>query len=78
MVERGAGSLEDWAPVADAVRAELKRSGVKQGRPEKPSDPAVPLPVMTCGEIADTPAVRAATTRARAALAGAYRGRKAG
>lgn len=76
VIQRGGGAIEPWTAVADAVAAELRRSGVAEGQPETPSAPGVPLPVLTCGEIAAAPAVAAAITAARTALAPAYRSRR--
>ncbi len=77
VIQRGEGPIEAWTPIAQAVRAELARSGIGQGKPERPTEPSIPLPVLTCGEIGDAPAVRAAMVRARAALAADYRAREA-
>ena len=73
IIERGSGPMEAWTPIAEAVKAELKRGGIGQGKPEGPDAPNVALPVMTCGEIADAPGVAAAIATVREALAGAYR-----
>jgi hypothetical protein len=77
VIQRGAGPIEAWTPIADAVKAELARSGVGQAKPERPSDPGRPMPVMTCGEIGHAPGVAAAVAKARAALAADYRAKAA-
>ncbi len=68
------GPVEAWAPVAMAVKAEIARSGIAQGQGEGPAALPVPLPVMTCGRIATTPAVRRAIAAAAATLAHEYNG----
>jgi hypothetical protein len=68
------GPVEAWAPVATAVKAELGRSGIARGQGDGPTAAAVPLPVMTCGRIATTPAVRQAIAVAAKALARDYAG----
>lgn len=72
VVQRSAGPIAAWRPVADAVRLELKRAGIAQAQGAGPRAPALALPVMTCGEIADAPPVRRAIARAAATLTGAY------
>lgn len=72
VMQRAHGPVEAWTPVADAVRAELKRGGVGLAKPERVDAPPVTLPLMTCGEIADTPAVRRAIDIAVKAMSGYY------
>lgn len=72
VMQRAHGPVEVWTPVVDAVRAELKRSGVGVAKPERVDAPPVTLPLMTCGEIADTPAVRRAIDIAMKAVASQY------
>lgn len=75
IIQRGAGPLETWIGIAEAVKAELASSGIKQGQGDGPSAATIALPVMTCGEIAAAPAVRTALARAIASLEPAYRAR---
>lgn len=72
-MQRAHGPAEKWTPVADAVKAELARSGIAQGRGEGPQSPAISLPVMTCGQIANLAAVRRSIETASKALAQDYR-----
>jgi hypothetical protein len=76
VVQRGEGPIEALIPLADAVRAELERSGVGQGKPDGSHAPSKPMPVMTCGEIVHAPAVAAGMARAETALRSAYRARR--
>jgi hypothetical protein len=69
IMQNAHGPVEKWAPVAAAVKAELARSGIAQGQGEGPRAPTLPLPVMTCGEIAAAPPVRQAVEVAMKALA---------
>lgn len=73
IMQNARGPVEKWTPVADAVKAELARSGVAQGQSEGPQSPTVPLPVMTCGMIATTTAVSRSIDAAAKALAEDYR-----
>lgn len=72
LVEGGHGPIEAWTPVAEAAAIELARSGVGMGKPDGPSSPSIPMPLMTCGQIADAPSVRAAIDTAARALAPDY------
>jgi hypothetical protein len=72
VMQNAHGPIEKWTPVADAVKAELARSGVAQGRGEGPQSPTVPLPVMTCGRIAATPTVSRSIDAAANALVDDY------
>lgn len=76
VMQNARGPVEKWTPVADAVKAELTRSGVAQGQGEGPQSPTVPLPVMTCGRIAATPAVSRSIDAAAKAMADDYRNEK--
>lgn len=78
VVQNARGPVEKWTPVANAVKAELARSGVAQGQGEGPQAPTVPLPVMTCGRIATTSAVGSAIDGAAQALAEDYVERRGG
>ena len=73
IMQRAHGPAEKWTPVADAVKAELARSGIAQGQGEGPQSPAISLPVMTCGQIANLAAVRRSIETASKALAQDYR-----
>lgn len=73
VMQNARGPVEKWTPVADAVKAELTRSGVAQGQGEGPQSQTVPLPVMTCGRIADAPSVRKVIDEAGKALMDDYR-----
>ena len=73
VIAHGHGPIEPWAALARAVADELKRTGIDQGQGAGPDAPPTPLPVMTCGEITDRPAVRAAMETAVKALAKEYR-----
>lgn len=72
IMQNARGPVEEWTPVADAVKAELARSGVAQGQGEGPQSPTVPLPVMTCGKIVATPAVSRSIDASAKALADDY------
>lgn len=72
IMQNARGPAGKWTPVADAVRAELSRSGVAQGQGAGPQAPTVPLPVMTCGRIAAAPAVHRSIDIATHALVAAY------
>lgn len=72
IMQNARGPIEKWTPVADAVKAELARSGVAQGQGEGPQSPTVPLPVMTCGQIAAKPTVKRSIEAAATALEGDY------
>lgn len=72
VVQRGHGPVEPLIALAEAVEAELARTGVAQGKPDGPGAPTKPMPLMTCGEIVHRPAVRAATARTAAALRPSY------
>ena len=72
LIERGHGPIEAWTPVTEAVAAELARSGMGVSKPDGPFNPSVPMPLMTCGHIADAPTVRAAIDTATKALAADY------
>jgi hypothetical protein len=74
VIQRGHGAIEQWTALAEAVAGELKRTGIAQGQGEGPQAATVPLPVMTCGEITTTPAVRAAMRSAEKGLAIDYGG----
>ncbi len=76
IVQNASGAIEPWAPVADAVKRELARSGVAQGQDDGPRSPTIPLPVMTCGRIAAAPAVRRAIDAAATALSQTYSDRQ--
>lgn len=73
VIQRGAGPIETWKAIGDAVDKELARSGIAQGQGDGPAAPTVPLPIMTCGEIANMPSVRAEIARAATVLSPAYR-----
>lgn len=73
ILQNAHGPVEKWTPVADAVKNALARSGVAQGQGEGPQAPTVPLPVMTCGQIATTPAVSFSIDTAAKALSKDYR-----
>ncbi len=72
VMQRAHGPVEQWTAVADAVAAELKARGIAAGQGEGPQSATIPLPVMTCGQIAATATVRAAIERAASALAADY------
>lgn len=72
VVQRAHGSQQAFVAVAAAVEAELRRHPAAVGRDDATGGD-LRLPVMTCGEIADTPGVRLAIARAAARLASAYR-----
>ena len=72
LIELGHGPVEAWLPVAQAVTAELARTGVGMSKPDGPLHPSVPTPLMTCGHIADAPLERAAIDTAARALAADY------
>ncbi len=72
VMQRAHGPVEQWTSIADAVTAELKASGIAVGQGEGPQSATIPLPVMTCGQIAATATVRAAIDRAASALAADY------
>ncbi len=76
VMQNARGPVEKWTPVADAVKAELARTGVAQGQGEGPQSPTVPLPVMTCGQIATKPTVSRSIDAAANALIDDYRNEK--
>ncbi len=72
IMQNARGPAGKWTSVANAVRAELSRSGVAQGQGSAPQAPIIPLPVMTCGRITDTPSVCRSIDIAAHALATDY------
>ncbi len=75
VMQRAHGPVELWTPVADAVARELGRTGIGGAQPDRPGLPGIPLPVMTCGEITETPSVRMAIETAARALRADYANR---
>lgn len=73
IIERGRGGVEQLRPVQSAVTKALAQSGVAVMRQDGPWPSDLALPAMTCGEIIDRPAVRAAVDGAVARLGPAYR-----
>ena len=72
IVQRSHGDIDPFNDVAKAVNAELRRSPVAIGRDDATGKDRS-MPVLRCGEIVDTPSVRAAIDRAEARLAPNYR-----
>ena len=75
MLGRVRGGPDEWRRLSEAVRGALNPAAVPLLKPERATDPAPELPLAYCGEIIDTPAVRAAIDAAARRLAPAYRGR---
>ncbi len=75
VVERGHGDPAALRAVEQAVKATLAKGGVAVMRTDGPTPGDHALPVLTCGEIVDQPAVRVAVDKAVAKLSASYRRR---
>ncbi|WP_106515620.1 hypothetical protein [Allosphingosinicella deserti] len=72
VMQRAHGPVEQWTVVADAVEAELARSGIGKSKPDGPHGASVPMPLMACVHIPDATDVRAAIAIAARALSADY------
>lgn len=71
IIQRSHGSIDHFTTVAKAVDGELKRRPVAVGHDEATGKDKS-LPALLCGEIGDSPLVRAAMVRAEAQLSRDY------
>ena len=75
VIQRGAGPIEDWVALDDVVKREVAKGGMAcVHRDETPAQGGCKAaPVFYCGEIIDTPSVRAAIQKAIVKLRPVYR-----
>ncbi len=72
ILQRSHGDFQNFLPLADVVGKELERTGVGMAHRDGPVGSELPVPVLTCAEMRDRPAVQRAMAAARQTLRRAY------